>query len=121
MDYLSKIGMKNISEHERHLQRRIQDGIKDIEGLSIVGPEDPDKRGGVFSFNIKGLSSHDISMMLDNMGGVMIRSGMHCAHPFFVSRKIDGSARASVYLYNNLKEVERFGELLTKISEMFAK
>ncbi|MBO4358048.1 MAG: aminotransferase class V-fold PLP-dependent enzyme, partial [Candidatus Methanomethylophilaceae archaeon] len=120
LDYLSKIGMKNISEHERHLQRKIQDGIKDIDGLSIVGPEDPDKRGGVFSFNIKGLSSHDISMMLDNMDGIMIRSGMHCAHPFFVSRGIDGSARASVYLYNDDSDIERFITALKKLSTTFS-
>ena len=120
LDYLSKIGMKNISEHERHLQRKIQDGIKDIDGLSIVGPEDPDKRGGVFSFNIKGLSSHDISMMLDNMDNIMIRSGMHCAHPFFVSRGIDGSARASVYLYNDDSDVERFIAALKKLSSTFS-
>lgn len=120
LDYLSKIGMRNISEHERHLQRKIQDGIKDIDGLSIVGPEDPDKRGGVFSFNIKGLSSHDISMMLDNMDGIMIRSGMHCAHPFFVSRGIDGSARASVYLYNDDSDIERFITALKKLSTTFS-
>ncbi len=120
LDYLTKIGMKNISEHEKHLQRKIQDGIKDIDGLSIVGPEDPDKRGGVFSFNIKGLSSHDISMMLDNMDGIMIRSGMHCAHPFFVSRGIDGSARASVYLYNDDSDIERFITALKKLSSTFS-
>lgn len=121
LEYLERVGMDNIRNHEKVLQRAMQKATEDIRGLSIVGPEDPDLRGGVFSFNIAGLNSHDIAMMLDNMGGVMIRSGMHCAHPFFVSRKIDGSARASVYLYNNLKEVERFGELLAKISEMFAK
>ncbi len=121
LDYLSRIGMKNIAEHERHLQRKMQDSTKDIDGLSIVGPKDPDKRGGVFSFNIKGLNSHDISMMLDNMDGIMIRSGMHCAHPFFVSRKIDGCARASVYLYNDDSDIERFATALKKLSETFAK
>ena len=121
LDYLSRIGMKNIAEHERHLQRKMQDSTKDIDGLSIVGPKDPDKRGGVFSFNIKGLNSHDISMMLDNMDGIMIRSGMHCAHPFFVSRKIDGCARASVYLYNDDSDIERFAAALKKLSETFAK
>ena len=120
LDYLSKIGMKNISEHERYLQRKIQDGVKEIDGLSIVGPEDPDKRGGVFSFNIKGLSSHDISMMLDNMDSIMIRSGMHCAHPFFVSRGIDGSARASVYLYNDDSDIDRFITALKKLSTTFS-
>ena len=121
LDYLSKIGMKNISEHERKLQRKIQDGVRDIEGLSIVGPKDPDKRGGVFSFNIKGLNSHDISMMLDNMDSIMIRSGMHCAHPFFVSRNIDGSARASVYLYNDDGDIDRFITALKKLTETFSK
>ena len=120
LDYLSKIGMKNISEHERYLQRKIQDAVKEIDGLSIVGPEDPDKRGGVFSFNIKGLSSHDISMMLDNMDSIMIRSGMHCAHPFFVSRGIDGSARASVYLYNDDSDIDRFITALKKLSTTFS-
>jgi selenocysteine lyase/cysteine desulfurase len=37
-----------------------------------------------------------------------------------VSRKIDGSARASFYLYNNEKEIAKFAETLRKISEMFA-
>ena len=121
LDYLSATGMKDIAEHERRLQRRIQDSVRDIDGLSIVGPEDPDKRGGVFSFNIDGLSPHDISMMMDNMAGIMIRSGMHCAHPFFVSRGIDGCARASVYLYNDDSDVDRFAEVLKKIASTFAK
>lgn len=121
LGYLEKIGMDNIHRHELMLQREIRKSTEDIKGLRIVGPDEPELRGGVFSFNIDGLNSHDIAMMLDNMGKVMIRSGMHCAHPFLVSRKVDGSARASVYLYNNVKEVERFGELLRKISETFAR
>ena len=120
LEYLQKVGMDNIHAHEIKLQKAIQKATEDIKGLSIVGPEDPELRGGVFSFNIDGLNSHDIAMMLDNMAHIMIRSGMHCAHPFFVSRGIDGSARASVYLYNNEKEIEKFGETLRKISEMFA-
>ena len=120
LEYLQKIGMDEIGKHETMIQKRIQKATEDVKGLSIVGPEDPELRGGVFSFNIEGLNSHDIAMMLDNMGGVMIRSGMHCAHPFFVSRKIDGCARASVYLYNDEKDADRFSELLIKIAETFA-
>ena len=120
MGYIEKIGMENIPKHEEMLQRRIQAGIEDVKGISIVGPEDPALRGGVFSFNIEGLNSHDIAMMLDNMGKVMIRSGMHCAHPFFVSRGIDGCARASVYIYNDESDVDRFTGLLVKIADTFA-
>ena len=119
LEYLKKIGLDNIAKHESMLQKRIQKNIEDIKGISLVGPEDPEKRGGVFSFNIKGLNSHDIAMMLDNMASVMIRSGMHCAHPFFVSRKIDGCARASVYIYNDEKEIDTFTEYLGKIVDTF--
>ena len=120
LEYLQKVGMDEIGRHETMLQTRIQKAVEDVKGLSIVGPDDPRLRGGVFSFNIAGLSSHDIAMMLDNMGGVMIRSGMHCAHPYFVSREIDGCARASVYLYNDESDVDRFAELLVKIADTFA-
>lgn len=120
LEYLQKVGMDEIGRHETRIQTRIQDAVEDVKGLTIVGPDDPKLRGGVFSFNIEGLSSHDIAMMLDNMGGVMIRSGMHCAHPFFVSRGIDGCARASVYLYNDEKDADRFAELLVRVADTFA-
>jgi len=49
-------------------------------------------------------------MIIDEMAKVLIRSGMHCAHPFFKSRNIDGCARASFYLYNSEAEAKRFVE-----------
>lgn len=119
LDYLSKIGFDNLERHENKMMRRIFKNLEDLKNLSIVGPRNPDKRCGVFSFNIDGLLSHDIAMMLDNMDNIMIRSGMHCAHPFYISRKIDGSARASIYLYNNERDIERFTDAVIKISEQF--
>jgi cysteine desulfurase/selenocysteine lyase len=71
------------------------------------------------SFNIDGLGAHDVAMMLDSMDGIMVRSGMHCAHPFFVSRGVDGSVRASVYIYNNRSDIDRLASALGKISETF--
>ena len=121
LDYLSAIGMENIPRHESMLQHRLQKGIEDIKGLHIVGSEDPDRRGGVFSFNIDGLNSHDIAMMVDNIDGIMIRSGMHCAHPFLVSRGIDGSARASMYIYNDESDIDRFCNALHKIVATFVR
>ena len=120
LDFLSRIGMDEVSAHDTRLQRLLQKETEDIPGLSVVGPDDPDERGGVFSFNIKELTSHDIAMMADSMAGIMIRSGMHCAHPFFVSRNIDGAARASFYVYNDDSEIRRFADCLRRIAEAFA-
>jgi cysteine desulfurase/selenocysteine lyase len=67
------------------------------------------------------MNSHDIAVMLDNADNIMIRSGMHCAHPFFVSRGLDGCARASFYIYNNDDDILRFTEAVKKLAKTFSK
>ena len=119
IDYLSRIGMDEIEKWDTVLMKRAMGNLEDVKGLHLVGPDQPGKRCGVLSFNIDGLVSHDIAMMLDSMANVMIRSGMHCAHPFYVSRAIDGSARASTYLYNNEEEIDIFTDTVRKIAETF--
>ena len=119
LEYLEKVGMENIMKHDAELLSYMFELTKDIKGMHIVGPEDPSKRCSIMSFNIDGLGAHDVAMMLDSIDGIMVRSGMHCAHPFFVSRKTEGSVRASVYLYNNRKDIERFASALEKVAEQF--
>ena len=119
IDYLSKVGMDNVEKQDTDLLKRAFSNLEDVKGLHIVGPDQPGKRCGILSFNIDGLVSHDIAMMLDSMSGVMIRSGMHCAHPFYVSKAIDGSARASTYLYNSPEEIDIFTDTVRKIAETF--
>ena len=119
IEYLSRIGMDEVERWDSMLMERMCSDLEDVRGLHMVGPEEPSLRGSVFSFNIDGLGAHDIGMMLDSMAGVMIRSGMHCAHPFYVSRGIDGSARASTYIYNTVEEVDIFANAVRHIAETF--
>ena len=119
VEYLEKVGMESIRRRDDELLRYMMSSVEDVKGLSIVGPSDPSVRRSVFSFNIEGLGAHDVAMMLDSMDGIMIRSGMHCAHSYFDSRGIHGSARASVYLYNNREDIDRFAAALTKVADTF--
>lgn len=119
LEYLKKVGMENVRDHDAELLRYMNEKTQDIKGLHIVGPVDPADRCSLMSFNIDGLGAHDVAMMLDSIDGIMVRSGMHCAHPFFVSRGIEGSVRASVYLYNNHEDIDRFASALSKISATF--
>jgi cysteine desulfurase/selenocysteine lyase len=119
LEYLSKVGMDNIARHDRELIEYMYNEIKEVKGISFVGPEDPDERCAVMSFNIEGLGAHDVAMMLDSIDGIMVRSGMHCAHPFFEARRIEGSVRASVYLYNNREDIDRFAKALNKVADTF--
>ncbi|MCL2143578.1 MAG: aminotransferase class V-fold PLP-dependent enzyme [Methanomassiliicoccaceae archaeon] len=121
LDYLSEIGMSSIEKHVCGLQKIIGRELRDVDAIVTVGPDEASERGGIFSFNIKGMNSHDIAMMLDNADNIMIRSGMHCAHPFFVSRSMDGCARASLYVYNNEEDVMRFTSAVKKLAATFSR
>ena len=99
-------------------QCNVSDKLKDFDVIDILGPSDVSQRGGVFSFNMKGWDPTEIAMHLDEEYNIAIRSGMHCVHSWFNSRGIDGTARASLYLYNNESDVLSFTsaieEMLTK-------
>ena len=121
VDYLKAIGLDEIRSHEIALNKRMTKALLDVPGISIIKPSDPNLRGGIFSFNIQGLSPHDVAMILDNSKNVMMRSGMHCCHTYFHSRGIEGCARASLYLYNTKEEVDIFTKAIEELSTRFDK
>lgn len=116
--YLDKIEKDKIEKHEIELNKMITSSIENIPDLNIIGPKQPELRGGIISFNIKGINHHDIALMLDEMANIMIRSGQHCVHSWFNAHGIEGSARASLYLYNTKEEAKVFIEKLIEISRL---
>ena len=120
VDYLRAIGMDEVLEHDIECNRIVTEGLAGEEKITVIGPGDPELRGSIYSFNIGGMRSHDVAMILDEMSGVMIRSGMHCVHPFFLKRKIDGAARASFYVYTSKNDCERFVQAVKETVRSFA-
>jgi cysteine desulfurase/selenocysteine lyase len=116
--YLERLGHENIEKHERELGMLISQKLSEIPNLQKVGVQSPELNGGIISFNIKGLKYHDVSLMLDRNHGIMIRSGQHCCHSWFSGHGIEGSARASLYLYNTQEEAELFAEAVKKIAKL---
>ncbi len=118
IDYISKIDLDAVHEHEVSLNRVMTSILKDVNGLRIIGPEDPAQRGGICSILLDNIDAHDIAILLDEAAGVMVRSGMHCVHSWFNAKGIDrGSLRASAYLYNTEDEVKLFADTLVEAVE----
>lgn len=111
--YLSKIGLSDIEKHEIALNERLSTAFAQM-GVHVLGPADAHRRSGVCSFNVKGVPAHDVALML-NSHNIMIRSGMHCVHSWFNANKIEGSARASFYLYNTEEEVDEMIKRMEQI------
>ncbi|MED5308823.1 MAG: aminotransferase class V-fold PLP-dependent enzyme, partial [Candidatus Thermoplasmatota archaeon] len=78
IDYLSKLDMNAVHEHEIKLNKIITNKIKHLDAIEIIGPEDASHRGGICSILMGDLPSHDIAILLDEAAGVMVRSGQHC-------------------------------------------
>ncbi len=113
IDYLETIDVAQVDEHEQVLVRRAYELIMEVDGATILGPA-ADCRAGLVSFVIEGVSSQDISILLDQQG-IAIRAGHHCAMPLHKHLEIKASCRASFYLYNTLDEVEKMGAALKKV------
>jgi cysteine desulfurase / selenocysteine lyase len=120
VDYLGRLGMQEIMEHDLNLNEKATSRLRAIPNVSILEPSEAGHRGSILSFNIKGMSSHDVAMILDEIGMVMIRSGMHCVHPYFVARHLDGCARASFYVYNNENDIDRFADAVSEVASKFS-
>jgi cysteine desulfurase/selenocysteine lyase len=122
IDYLNNIGLSNVEEHERRLNTIITKGIKNMPGLKIIGPEEPELRAGIIAFTVelpKGGDAHDIALVLDETENIEVRSGAFCVHSWFNYRKCDAAVRASLYLYNTEEEARKFIDVLGKTIGLF--
>jgi cysteine desulfurase / selenocysteine lyase len=114
--YLRRIGFNEIEKRETKLNELATSLL--AGKVEIVGPREAEKRSGIFTFNIKGMRSHDVAKMLDASKGIAVRSGAFCVHSWFNARKMDGAVRASFYFYNTEEEVRIFVKEVEKICGM---
>jgi cysteine desulfurase / selenocysteine lyase len=117
VDYLSKIGIDNIAEHEHEITSYALERLEEIPGVKLFGPS-ADKKGGVAAFTLEGIHPHDVAQILDQ-DGIAIRAGHHCAQPLHEKFGIPATSRASFYLYSTKEEVDLLVNGLYKVKEMF--
>jgi cysteine desulfurase/selenocysteine lyase len=118
IDYLNKIGMDNIRNHEIELTKYALDKMSKVKGITIYGPKDIAKRGGVISFNFYDVHPHDVATIIDK-DGVAVRSGHHCAQVLMERLDVAATNRASFYVYNTKQEIDALIGSLNKVAELF--
>lgn len=117
VDYLSEIGMEQISAHDHSIVAYGIDGLSSIPGLHLIGPE-ADLKGGVIAFTMDGVHPHDVAQILDN-DGIAVRAGHHCAMPLHDKYKLPATTRASFYVYTTREEIDLLVKSLYKVKKMF--
>lgn len=117
IDYLDKIGMDNIRNHELELKKYAKEILKDIEGVAFYNL---DSDSGLITFNIDGVHPHDAASIFDK-NNVCVRAGYHCAQ--LITRHINqfSTIRASLYLYNNKHDIDMLKESIIEARDYFNK
>lgn len=111
VDYLDEIGMNKILQHEKNLTEKI------VSGLEDMNVEVMNKGPGIVSVVPASMSSQEAAEIMDRRG-VKVRAGRHCVHPWFKEKEYEGTLRASIHLYNDEKDVEKFLEVMEKVSSL---
>lgn len=119
LDYLRKIGMEKIHNHEIALTEYAIVKLLEIEDLKIVGPTDMKLRGGAVSFTLGAIHPHDLGQFLDN-SGIAVRTGHHCAWPLTRKMGVAATTRASFYLYNTFEDIDALVEGVRDAQKYFA-
>ncbi len=137
---LQEIGLDAIARHEADLTAHALRRLGEIEGVELFGHTDPAEAGqrlGVIPFNVRGVDHYKVAAVLAHEGGIGVRNGYFCAHPYLLHLlKISsdeavrqqqeiydgtrigrpGMVRASFGCYNTIEEVDHFVGVLARIA-----
>jgi len=118
VDFVSAIGMDTIRAHEHDLCAYALERLREVQGISIMGPVDPDRRGALVGFTLDFAHPHDIAEILGSRG-VCVRAGHHCAQPLMKRFDVVATTRASFGLYTTTAEVDALIGGILKAQKMF--
>ncbi len=137
---IQKIGLHHIADHEKKLTSYLLEQIHRIPGIKIYGSSDPqvvENRLGVIAFNVQDLPHALTAAILNYEGGIGVRNGCFCAHPYLKAlmgiteeeaerlekqilandrSQLLGAVRASFGMYNNHQEIDQFIQILRTIA-----
>ena len=118
VDYLEKVGMAAVAEHDQNLTGYALDQLGRVPDLEVYGPPTTEDRGGVVAMAFHDIHAHDLATILDEQG-VAVRAGHHCAKPLMASLGVPATARASFQVYNNFSDVDALVAGLHRAREIF--
>lgn len=116
IDFIKKIGWKEIISREEKLSKYFLQEIKKLNFVKVLGGEDG--RLPVFALSLSGFHPHDVADLLGERG-IIVRAGHHCAQPLHDYLKVQASLRASLSFYNTKEEIDCFIIALSEIKKIF--
>ena len=115
LEFINELGLENIHKQEKELHKYAIEKLEKIEGITIYNKTSD---VGIISFNIDGVHPHDAATFFDE-ANICLRAGHHCAQLITKWLKCVGTLRASLYIYNNYEDIDRFVEVVKQTVDFF--
>ena len=112
LDYVSRLGMGNISQYEHFLLLYATQLMKQVPGLRLIGTAA--EKASVLSFTLEGYSNDEVGIAL-NKEGIAVRTGHHCAQPILRRFGVESSVRPSLAFYNTCSDVDTLVNALHRL------
>ncbi len=108
IEFLTKIGLNNITNHEQTLRKKLVNKLKEIPHINIINEESD---SGIIAFNVDGIFAQDVAVYL-NKYHICVRAGNHCAKILKNEVGVKNTVRISIYIYNTEEEINKLADLL---------
>jgi len=107
--WIGEQGMDKLFEHEMALTRKLQEGLREIDGVTLYCQEDLNGHIAVLIFNVTGFEAADVGTMLDVDYNIACRTGLHCApmvHEQLGTDKLHGAVRFGIGPFNTEAHID---------------
>lgn len=113
--YLESLNLYEIQEYVKELADYAVEKMLAVEGVTVYNPK---ADTGIIAFNVDGVHPHDAATNFDE-NQICLRAGHHCAQLVSKWLRCAGTLRATIYIYNNKKDIDKFIETLIKTRDFF--
>ena len=114
-------GIANLHRREMALWKRLRDGLRAIDGVTLYAQNSEQNRISVLVFNVDGLEAGDTGTMLDVDYNIACRTGLHCApmaHEHLGTDKIHGAVRFGIGPFNTEEHIDRAVQAVGEIAKI---
>ena len=115
IEYLMDIGMEKIQQYESGLKQYLLSELKTVPDVVLYNQ---DSSSGILVFNVRGVSSVDVSKYLNHYH-ICVRAGSHCSKMLKENMDISSTVRVSLYFYNTKEEIDYFISVLRQCRKVF--
>jgi cysteine desulfurase family protein len=118
LDWLEQTGLDNIHRQEIGLLDRLQEGLSQIEGITLWGTTGLENRVATLSMSIANVDAEQVGALLDVDYNVQTRTGLHCApliHEHYGTAP-RGTVRFSIGPFNTEEHIDTAVEAVAQIA-----